>query len=209
MRRLTSVFVISLILNGCAVGVVHKYDGILPNIQVKTNKKVAVGALDQRPYIINKDKPENLVGLQRGGYGNPFDVITQSGQSLASEFGRTISRGLKKKGIVVENVNLKPSPGISEAKILLRKTGSDRLIILTIAEWKSDTYTRTALIYRVRLEVLDKKFRILASKDLIGKDNLGGNFLNPPAHAKKVVPKAFQEKLEELFQDPSIINVLR
>jgi hypothetical protein len=41
-----------------------------------------------------------------------------------------------------------------------------------------------------------------------GEDNLGGDFVNPPGHAKKVVPAAFKAKLEQLLGDPAVALAL-
>src|SRR5207245_797055 len=66
------------------------------------------------------------------------------------------------------------------------------------ARWKADRMQNTALIYAVTLRVLDMDGRVLAEKNLIGRDNLGGSFWNPPAHAKTAIPAAFKANLEAL-----------
>ena len=63
----------------------------------------------------------------------------------------------------------------------------------------------TALIYAVTLRVLDMDGRVLAEKNLIGRDNLGSSFWNPPAHAKTAIPAAFKAKLEALLNSPDVL----
>lgn len=198
---------ILLTITGCAFGVVHKYDGVVPDISLKSDKKIVVGVWDRRPYILSKNKSEDFVGLSRGGYGNPFDVKTASGKSLASRFRKAISEGLRKQNIKVEEVEITSSANKEMAKSQLIKLKPERVVVLTILEWKSDTYSRTALIYNIRLEVFDKNMQVLATRYLNGRDNLGGS-INPPDHSRKVVPKEFQLKLEEIFGDPKIIASL-
>lgn len=48
--------------------------------------------------------------------------------------------------------------------------------------------------------------KVLAEKQIQGKDNLGGSAINPPGHAKTAVPAAFTQKLETLLNSPEIQN---
>ncbi|MGH8534209.1 MAG: hypothetical protein ACREV1_16215 [Gammaproteobacteria bacterium] len=69
---------ISLVLVGCAFGRKQDYLQAHPVLELTHKARLAVGVQDRRPYILDHDKDEDFVGLQRGGYGNPFDVGTQS-----------------------------------------------------------------------------------------------------------------------------------
>jgi len=71
-----------------------------------------------------------------------------------------------------------------------------RSLLLVLREWKTDTYLNTALIYDVSLTVLDDSGKSIVEKTINGRDDLGGSFWNPPAHAKKEVPQAFKKKLK-------------
>jgi hypothetical protein len=77
---------------------------------------------------------------------------------------------------------------------------------LTLREWKSDTYMNTTILYDVTLSVLDRSGQVVGESRLKGEDNLGGDFVNPPAHAKTVVPAAFKAKLEQLLGDPAVAS---
>lgn len=90
----------------------------------------------------------------------------------------------------------------------MREAQSERLLLLTLNEWYSDTYTNTGLSYDVKIEVFDTNGNRLAEKRTKGDDNLGGDFWNPPAHAKEAIPKAFKEKLEALLNNEEILKTL-
>jgi hypothetical protein len=100
-----------LVLGGCAVGNKHQYDAAMPQINASSGGKAGVGAQDRRAYVLNGDKVETFVGLSRGGFGNPFDVKTESGQPLADEFGKAIQRALAGKGVTATAVRLEPKLG--------------------------------------------------------------------------------------------------
>ena len=102
----------------------------------------------------------------------------------------------------VPTTGSRPTPGAFVVKTLC-------LLLLTLVEWKSDTYKNTALGYDVTLEVRDAQGNELASCRRSGKDDLGGSFWNPVGHANRAVPTAFAAKLGELLSDPGILAALQ
>ena len=48
----------------------------------------------------------------------------------------------------------------------------------------------------------------LAQKTISGEDDLKGSVMNPPAHAKKAIPKACEQKLELLLNDEDVSGAL-
>ena len=197
-----------LLLTGCAVGNKHTYNDVNADISIAGNSTVAMATHDQRSYVQNGDKPADFVGLQRGGFGNPFDITTVSGNSLAQDFTETIARSLASKGFQTTPVIVNYSDTAERVKTILLHTGAQRLMLLTLYEWKSDTYTNTALIYDARLEVFDENGKTIAQKSISGRDDLGGSALNPPAYAKKAIPVAFKEKIEILLNDSDVSKAL-
>ena len=193
----------------CAVGNTHRYDLAVAEIPFSGNTKVAVTTEDRRPYVLNRDKEPDFVGLQRGGYGNPFDVTTASGDPLASDMTAVLRRSLDAKGFTTIPIVLAVDGPVDSLAEKVSASGAERVLILTLREWKSDTYTNTALIYDVSLRVIDAAGAIRAETELQGRDDLGGSFWNPPAHAKDAVPQAFQKKLEILLGEPEIAAALR
>jgi hypothetical protein len=90
------------------------------------------------------------------------------------------------------------------------KRGADEMHEVVFEEGLTkDTYQNTALIYDVRLSVLDATGKVIAEGAKQGRDDLGGSFMNPPAHAKTAVPVAFRRIFEGLLNDPKVIAALR
>jgi hypothetical protein len=197
------------LLVGCAVGNRHAYHTVTVEPSVSGSGALGVATHDQRPYVVAGDKEPQFVGLQRGGFGNPFDVRTADDRPLADDMTQALANSLRRKGFQAVSIVLAASDSADRVRDKLRQTGAPRAVVLTLREWKSDTYTNTALVYDVTLRVVDQSAEVLSEKRIQGRDDLGGDFWNPPAHAKQAVPRAFKTKVEELLGDEGIVRALR
>lgn len=197
----------ALTMAGCAVGNKHNYSDATPNLKGTQGNKLDLGVQDQRVYVLSGDKPASFVGLSRGGFGNPFNVETESGQPLSDDFSKAVTRALSKKGVQVTEINVPIR--MDQAEVIKKLTqAGNKAVFISIKEWKSDTYQNTSLNYDVQIQVIDKSGKVVAKKSIAGNENLGGDFINPPGHAKKVIPPAFQARIEQLFSDPDIASHL-
>jgi hypothetical protein len=200
---------LALLCSGCAVGVKHKYDHQALDLPASSAETVEVGVLDQRPYVLDKDKSPAFVGVSRGGFANPFDVETESGEPLATDMGSDIVLGLRASGVKASQMVLAPSLKPTDARQQLVNSGADRSVLITLLEWKSDTYQRVFLNYDVRLNVFNRENEMLATSQRSGEDNLGDGGLDPPSHSRKAVPPAFKSIMEGLFKDPKVAAALK
>ncbi len=196
------------LLSGCAVGNKHSYHDVNPTTTARTDKSVAVASLDGRTYILAGKSSTDFVGMQRGGFGNPFDILTVSGHPLSSEFSNAIKAALMRNGVNAIVVETQPASDNKATITSLVATHRDRLLLLDITEWLSDTFQNTGLSYTLRLAITDTKGKELAQKTLKADLNLGGSVINPPGHAKEVIPTAFRQVIEQLLNSPEIITAL-
>ena len=199
----------ALLSCGCTVGNKIQYSSGTPDIGGAGTHAVAVATHDQRPYVVSADKLVTFVGLQRGGFGVPFNATTASGAPLADDFSEAIQAALDAKGFAAKVVRVAPAESPATVASRLNAEGAAREVWLTLREWKSDTYNNTSLIYDVSLRILDGSGAPLAEETFSGREDLGGSMLNPPAHAKKAVPDAFRRKLEEWFSNPAVVRALQ
>ena len=199
----------ALFVSGCAVGNKQEYATATPQVTLTTKRHIAVAVQDHRPYVVDHDKGEDFVGLQRGGFGNPFDVRTVSGHPMAADFRDVIVAALKRRDIVADSLMTSPSTAFPDITKAAFSSGADRFLFLRLDEWKADTATNTALIYDVHLMVLDQSGNQMAEVAHKGKDDLGGDFIDPPDRAKVVVPQAYQRMLESLLNDPKVTQALQ
>jgi hypothetical protein len=177
----------------------------MPQLNVAGTGKLAVATHDQRPYIVSGDTVPEFVGLSRGGYGNPFKVHTESARPLAEEMTRVMCKALHEKGFQCVPVIVAARDRSDEVQRKLQEVAGNLALLLVLHEWKSDTYINTDLTYNVTLSVLDSRGAVIAKVDMKGVDNLGGDFLNPPAHSRTAVPPAFKKKLEDLLNHPDVV----
>src|SRR6266850_4068485 len=89
---------VAMVASGCAVGNRYAYHTVVASPQVSGSTAVAVAALDQREYVRSGDKPPQFVGVQRGGFGNPFDVRTGDDKPLADAMTTALVNTLAKRG---------------------------------------------------------------------------------------------------------------
>lgn len=208
LQRTFLVVCLIVLLSACAVGNRHRYHDTFADINITGVIAIAVTTHDRRDYVVSGKKCPNFVGLQRGGYGNPFDINTDSGNALAYDMTQSLTNSLSRKGFKAMPISVAPVDDRQSVIDKLKATGNERFLVLTITEWKSDTYQNTALIYDIKATILDRDGKTLGESTLKGRDDLGGSAWNPPAHAKEAVPTAFREKIEKLLNSKEIIAAL-
>lgn len=145
-----------LTLTGCALGRKVDYATIGPDLAIVTGKSVAVAVYDVRSYVLSGEKKSTFVGVSRGTYYNPFDMSTASGNPLAVDLQRSVLSALADSAIVASAKPFDPP---------LKSAGpGQRVLVLKVNEWKTDTYLSTHFIYDVTAQVLDEKGTVLGSR---------------------------------------------
>lgn len=203
------LFLVSGFVGGCAVGNKIDYARVSADFTATGTLAVSVAVHDQRDYVVSGAKMPTFVGLQRGGFGNPFNVSTASGRALAEDMAGIISEALSRKAFKAVPVAVAASDPPDAVLEKMKATRADRMVLLVLKEWKTDTYGNVALIYDVSLKVLDGSGKPLAEKKVDGRDNLGGSAWNPPAVARKAAPEAFKKKIEEMLNSAEVVAALR
>lgn len=194
---------------GCAIGNLHVYHDIRVPLGYSGTKLVAVATLDQRPEVRSGEQEADFVGIQRGGYGNPFVVRTASGHDLAWDVTTSACISLQARGFRVTPVPLDPADGPDAVVSKIAAAQGERAVLIALRQWRADTYTNTGLDYEITIKVLaPPSLAVVAEARLQGRDDLGGSFWNPPAHAKTAVREAFGVKLAWLLGHPAVAAAL-
>ena len=193
-----------ILSSGCAIGNKHNYRDVIATLPSTSGENVTVATHDRRPYVLSNNKSPSFVGLQRGGYGNPFDVENEKEEALSTSFSAAACASIAAAGGQCASLPTQHSEDTTSVKTRLEQSGTPRAILFTLNEWKSDTMTNTALHYDVSMEVLSSSGAVLITRRITGVDDLRGSFWNPPKYAKKAVPMAFKGKLEQLLGDPEV-----
>lgn len=206
MRKHIALCLVCLTVAGCAVG--NRYDYAAGDVALPIQGSGVLGlvVVDSRPYVLNGDKLPTFVGLQRGGFGNPFNVETESGKPLAADMTRALASALESRGFEVKPLATGSVASLDIEKIL-GSAGLDRNVVLTLEEWKTDAMARLALSYEVRLEIRDENGAPIASNSISGNKEVVGaaGFESSNSIA---AGRVFAEKMNLLFMDSEIAAAL-
>lgn len=112
---------------------------------------------DLRPYIVSKKKDPDFLGIIRGGYGNPTNFTTSSGEPLAGQLGLAIKSSLASNDAQVEFKTGDPE-----------KTNSAgcNTLVLTMNEWKIDAMKNANFGVDADMEVYSNTGKLLASENV-------------------------------------------
>ena len=189
---------------GCAIGNKYHFADVTADVQSTNKIYVVVASLDQRPTVLSGESPSDYVGMQRAGFGNPFNVTTFSGLPFADVVSQSTCQSLKKRGFHAESLFVKLGTPEKEAIKQVLAKQAERSIFVNIIQWESDTYANIGLTYDLVLTVFDKDGTETAQS--VAKDNttIPGSFMNPPAAAREKIPVAFKDVIENLLNDDRV-----
>ncbi len=206
MNRLTIVGVFLFALGGCAAGNQYDYFSASIGLPVIGTDTLGVAVVDRRPYVLSGKKNPDFVGLQRGGFGNPFNVTTASGKPMATDMQAALARALEDKGYEVTELFFS-SPDATIAAEAIKQNGAKLNVVLLLNEWKTDAMMSFGLDYDVELQIVDENSEVLAqASDSANDEKIGGaGFAKQNSRSAAQV---FEVKVGRLFNDPEIKGVL-
>lgn len=170
-------------------------------LSVPFEGSMALAVLDARPDVVNGERKETFVGFTRSLYGIPYPAHTQSKKPFAQDLSNLVTRALKLGKTPAEAVVVSPFGGRQAAVDALRKSGAERLLLVEIRDWWSDTLIRTDLHYDVVLTVLNAEGQELGSTTVMGHDELGKR----QRPERRDVTTATNNILETLFAAEAVI----
>lgn len=183
-------------------------------ISADSSATYSVATYDQRPVVLDGSQKEDFVGYSRSTTAIAYPVSTASGNIFSTDFSTSIANSLLNPAqapIIVPTSSDETKDAIIEKLV---DTKSDRLLLITLYKWRTDSKAppfskmRTELIWDVLLEVYD------INGDLIASNRIEG--FNPKMHetsgtlkkVRPVVTANFEKKLVELFDTPEIKSAL-
>ena len=192
-----------LVLAACATGNRYDYQSEVVVLPVKADGQITVilHVEDFRPYVINGEKSPDFVGLQRGGFGNPFDVKTTSGRPMTEEMQVSVAAGLRNSGYDVFVAGAESD--LAALTMKARQHEAVRIIWLRFREWKSDIYMGIRLDYDLSLRVYDADGALLAENTMQGSGPVGGMKMSQGRNSQHMAQE-FSKRIGYLFNDPSV-----
>jgi hypothetical protein len=208
MKIRTLYFLALWLLIGCAISRKVEYEGVYANVPA-FKQRIALASWDQREQVVNGARQPDFVGYTRSGAGIAYPMGTENGKPFVDNMTSSISVSLSKQGSTVANVitqfNEKESLIISQ----LKKTKSNRLILIDCREFHTDGYGATSLMYDLQVKIYGEQGDLLKQKTFNGKRALGGSVAWGPGKYKEYMPEAFKKLIEEIFNDSEITSALQ
>jgi hypothetical protein len=197
------IIFVSAIMVSCIIGQRFAYHNVGLDLKTKGNKTVFVATMDNRAYVQNGEKSASYVGTIRGNFGARFDVKTESDKAFSDDVTSVVCNSLRLNGFNSNPIFVKFPDSEKETIELFRKKNADRLVLVIINDWYSDTDNSTSLTYELIVKVMDNQAQVLGQAIVKGKEEeLGGGPF--PDDARQTAIPAYKRQLESLLNNPSI-----
>jgi len=207
LLNLSLALLLLLLLSSCgghsAVGRTENFIYAWPSIGYTSDKDIAIGVIDQRPYVVNGDNEPTYIGLMRGGFNNPWYMNTASGEPLADDLSKAIVSGYNNAGISAKSVYLKFNMSHQDIERDFTSKKGIKKILLKINEWQSDTFRTIAFSYSLAAEVYNEDGLLVAKQT---EQNINEDWDN------KMVEdtiNAGRSVIEKILNNSSIIEALQ
>jgi hypothetical protein len=208
MKIRAGYFFALCLLTSCAISRKVEYDGVYANVPA-FKQQIALASWDQREQVINGNRKPDFVGYTRSSGGIAYPMGTANGMPFTDNMTSSISVSLSKQGSTVTDI----TTYFNEKELLiidqLKKTKSNRLILIECRQFHTDGYGATSLMYDLRLNVYTEKGDLIKQKIFSGNKPLGGSVAWGPGKYKQYMPEAFKKLIEEMFNDPEISSALQ
>lgn len=199
LRVLVLPFLLAVIaLQGCAFGHTVPYAGTVARIDASGGTSVAVTAHDQRKRVVERGGSPTFVGELRSLAHIPYGVYTASGKPLADDLTTVLAASFASKGFKVVPVVVTHSEKPETVIQKVTAGGVERAVVLTVVEWRTDTYFKTQLFYDFNVRILDQNGKQLAEGRLDGHI---AELVGPPT-------QALRQMLERLLNEPKVANAI-
>lgn len=211
MLKVLLAMAMGLMVSACVVGQKYDFQSQTLNLDAVTEKQVALGVQDQRPYVLSGDKSPEFVGLARSGVGIPYGIHTRSGHPLSDDFATAISSGLESKKIKVTIVTIPYKDSRDQAIKLLQDVKAPRSLLVTIVDWKTEMYVNASADVGLIADVYDSSGALLATNTVRDRQAISNAFVTftPESDMAPKVKALAQESLAKLLNDPKIVDALK
>ena len=162
------------------------------------NSCVHVYVTDQRPYILSGDKSPDFIGIVRGGYGNPFDFSSSSGNSLAKDLGVAIQQA----------ITTSSTAKFMDGAFVPINSERCKTVVLSYTEWKIDSFINAWFMYDAEVSVYSQSGKVLAKNAATDKRVVSGSFWNPLGAARRNFLQETTSVINTLLTDVKVASAL-
>ncbi len=183
----------------------HDYRHVTADLDVSGTDVIAVATHDKRRCVAAKQTGPDYIGVLQTWYAHPAQITTVSRLPLSEDMTSALKVSLSKKGFKPVSVPTSPFEKIGVVLQRMKETEAERLVLLTINSWRSDTDKRTRFIYDVSLSIFDRYGQLLGGSSAKADLNL---LKQPGATGDKNGRQEFKRIIEKMFNDPSVVKAL-
>lgn len=216
VHRIIPALVLPLVLAACLsngpIGpipgkVTHDIAGVHPVLTASGALPTAVTVIDRRPYVLAGKESPKFVGTERGNWSQTVDITTESGRGLAEDLTDVIARALSRGGVTATALP-QPENATEDAVVAAFPTqGAQRLLVVRILEWRTDSYTRLIMKWRLEAAVYDRGGTALGRSSVAGHAPIGATTASEDANM--ITQRELSRQLSNLLGDPAITRALR
>jgi len=196
------------VLSSCAIGRKVNYS-INPSINSSDQITIAIGTFDQREAIVQNKRKQDFVGYCRSGAGIAYPMGTKNDRNLSDIISDAICNSFNTNKCKCEPFYLNYSENKSDIINKMKQSKPDRIILIILNKWHTDSYGVTVLYYDIIAELYDENGDFITARGVTGEEVLGKNVWGS---SKKDYSKAayyLENKLETIFTNPDIQEALR
>jgi hypothetical protein len=207
LRRNLPALTLLLTLGACGGGATYDFAAVNPALTVSSGRTVSVSVIDQRPYVVNGEKPPRFAGTATGRTRETVDVSTASGRPLAEELTDAVVRALGRQSISASALPLPKGVPEEEALTAFRAQGAERLLAVRMYEWQTNAITRVTAHWDMEATVYDRSGGILARRATRGTRPIGTTDLR--GDSSRIAIGELSRKLSDLLNKPAITTALK
>ena len=124
-------FSLVFLLTSCAVGRKISYQNENTLLLYKPSKSIVVTFYDQRKEIVNGKENPSFSGHLNATLQIPYNINTQSGNTLAQDFAKSVSNAISKQTQQSIVITLAHADSITKALKALQNSEYDLLLLFT------------------------------------------------------------------------------
>lgn len=188
------------------MGGTHDYGTLMLALTPTAAESVAVAVIDERPYVVNGEESPSYVGTMAGRYRNTVDVKTASGRPLAEVVADAVVEAYRRHGVTASAVPPPGDGGLPAALSAAAAAGAERLLVVRIGEWQTNSVLRVEERWQLEASVHDAAGEMLGRRASQGKTNAGVTGFDEGAG--EIAVSALSRRLTHLLNDPQIAGAL-
>lgn len=178
----------AVIMTGCVAGqsldTTYQPAEAVP-VNAMSGTPVAVSITDNRPYVINGDKPPYYLGKYRAGFGNPWDVTTDNKEPLAEVLRRDLSTELVALGYRVAE-----------------PAASTRVLSVSIVDWNFDGYQNGKFWYELAIRVSSTDGQELSNTAIRDSKGITGTvWTGAKGGFEREMPKLYADAIRRIVRE--------